>query len=271
MKNELVKRLVTDYSNNILQNYITSQEKLKAFANDKTGNHIPFSWIYNQYSRICERTNELLINENNTEEIETLAYSLELIVNALISKLYVHGVFDTLPKELISDDINMEDYGTQEKCFIKFKSLQHLFNCFSNNGRRLRVTVDEEVLSQEVYLVENGAYIWELMIIALILNTLSHGYENSEGYINCKIYLLSKNRRPNAIRVENHYQKQAYNMQDGITKVAIVNFFRKLSDIEDLVIHDEEPVEEQPASIDTGQKLFYYRVDIPITNKREGN
>ena len=271
MRNGLVERLSADYDNNILLQYIEHQEKLKALANTRSGNHVPFENLYDKFTRIVDRTEELFTvatddETENATELESLACALELAVDALISKLYVLGVFDTMPEQLIYNITNTEKYCHTEGCFSSIKTLEPLFRCFTNRkGYRLRLTVDPQIYTQKVYHVDSGLYLWPMMLIALMLNTLNHGYVSDAGTVHCQIKLYPDNVAPESIVVENYY-KHSEGTIDGITLKALVKFFQMMSKLENLIIDDKTTVDN---TTDTA-KLLYFRVRIPIIKKQEG-
>ena len=268
MRNGLVKRLSADYDNNVLQNYVALQEQVRALANDRSGNHIPFENIFKEFTRIVERTGELIVEYNREEinkipEIKSLAHSLEVTVDALISKLYVLGVFNQLPEPLIDEDINQEKYIELPMALNCLKDLDPLFDCFTNKQYKLKIEINPKIISQQIYLVENASHLWPMMLIALMLNALYHGYEEDTNIVNCKIELYPDNDAPKVIRVENRYLKSEKRLPDGITRKALVKFFDMLTKLDGIKID-----ETQLAGLDgKGNKIFYYRVDIPITEK----
>ena len=277
MRDGFVRRLSTDYDNNALQHYIVLQEKVRALANDRSGNHVPFEDILQGFSSIEERTEKLLDECKadgddimKLEEIKSLSYALELTVDALISKLYVLGVFDMLPEQLIDEITEKEDYiKLQGGCFDRLETLVPLIACFTriegNNEYNLKLEINPKIYTVAVYLVKNGSHIWLMMLIASMLNALHHGFADDTGTVECRIDLYPNSEAPNAILVENRYIKTINEPPGGITRKALEKFFKMLSKLDNLIIDDDTPAD----STKENGEMFFYRIYFPIKSNEE--
>lgn len=271
MRYAIMERLTYDFNNNVLTEFLKLKKQVVILSNDKSASHTPFDEICNKYSYICKRAESL--SENETEK-KALSYSLELIVDALISKLYVLGVFDMLPEQLICSKDGVIKYAMSTP-FEKINTLLPLFDCFNvKKGIHeiyLKTRIDESIYNQDVYVADFGTSLWQMIIISLIINSLNHGYreEDKDRYIvNCNVTLKTNEYgKPVAIRVSNKYlQKEDNNNneQGGITLKAIIKFFELLPGIAKLKVDKEQEV---GTTID-GKKLKYFCVDIPIIENK---
>lgn len=189
MRNLLMKRIVTDFENHIRNEFIMLRDKVNDLSTDRSGSHSPFD----ELKDIFLETNEVIQNAHDCQEKNGMyARYLKLIADSVISKLYVHSIAHTFPKNFHPE--NYKIYNMDNSDLIPLKQYQKMFALIRNSGKVVTDKGATKISSQDSKFDErmnscsflspnNCGYIWCCAFIALYYNALNHGYakKNNRG------------------------------------------------------------------------------------------
>ncbi len=264
MRSMLMKRIVKDFDNHIRNEFIMLRDKVKDLSIDRSGSHSPFG----ELSDIFIETNQIIQNINDScEENRIYARYLKLIADSVISKLYVHSIAKTFPKNFDPEDYQICDIDHCDA--IPLRQFEKMFDLLRSSGKIITDKgstkiptkdsyVDKKINSLILFSPNNCGYIWCCAFIALYYNAVNHGYaeKNNLGEEEVAIevgvkddFIYFKNRAKDNSFDENKPVRQSSQVTIEALKYFFDNYYK-----EGLFKH----------SIDLINGVKYYTVMIPL-------
>ena len=181
MRNSLVKRLISDYDNNVFDSYLEYRRGFEALGSDKSGSHAPFEELRDTFYVL-----KGVIDAASDDKIEDLKFVqdtfslMKIIADSLVSKWYVHSIAKTYPKNLSPKEVITPKEGIRLDKYKKM--LQLLEKCrinddgifvYSDPSSPINVNFENITIDSP----NKFEYMWFCSFFEIYFNALRHGYK----------------------------------------------------------------------------------------------